>query len=577
MEHRQRWIGSILLCLVVVGMAALGARLAYINAAMRPRLAQVGKKQREGFVVLPSRRGMIFDCRGRVIALSQQTPDVFIDPSRVNDVEEFVRTLAPRINVSAEDIVRRIQRRPESQYVVLASQVDPVTAAAVRELNHRAAGLTDRIQRVYPLGNSMAHLIGWVGRDGHGQEGLELAFDEHLLGEDGRRHMIHDAARRALRRSPTERYSSALPKDGGHIVLTIDAEVQRITEQALAAGVERFEAESGVAVVLSPINGDILAMANYPAFDSNSPVKNETLTNRRNRAITDPIEPGSAFKPLIICGALGGGFVTPDEKIDCHMGSFRFGRRLVTDTSPHGMMDVRGIISKSSNIGMGVIAHRMGKKVLHDTMRSFGLGRKTGIELPGEAAGLVYPLSRWTSYSTNSVAMGYEVLVTPLQLATAFAAIVNDGVLLKPRIIKQVLGPDGEIRESNDAPQIVRRVVSSEVANFVAKDLLVSVVKDGGGHRAQIGPHRVLGKTGTPKLTYADRRGYADREYLGLFVGAAPVTKPRLVVVAVVRRPNPDIGYYGGRVAAPIAGEILDAALTYLEIPVETDSVEPGL
>ena len=272
-----------------------------------------------------------------------------------------------------------------------------MTAAAVRELNHRAAGLTDRIQRVYPLGNSMAHLIGWVGRDGHGQEGLELAFDEHLLGEDGRRHMIHDAARRALRRSPTERYSSALPKDGGHIVLTIDAEVQRITEQALAAGVERFEAESGVAVVLSPINGDILAMANYPAFDSNSPVKKETLTNRRNRAITDPIEPGSAFKPLIICGALGGGFVTPDEKIDCHMGSFRFGRRLVTDTSPHGMMDVRGIISKSSNIGMGVIAHRMGNKVLHDTMRSFGLGRKTGIELPGEAAGLVYPFSRWTS------------------------------------------------------------------------------------------------------------------------------------------------------------------------------------
>lgn len=571
MDRRQRRVGAMLISVVALCLSAIGTRLAYINVEMRPRLERVSRAQREGHTILPARRGTIFDCRGRIVALSRQTPDVFVDPSRVTDIEGFVRTIAPRINVTPVEIIRKMQRHPGSRFVILASRVDPITASAVRELNHRATGLTDQIQRVYPLGDSMAQLLGWVGRDGHGLEGVELTFDQHLAGEDGRRDMIHDAARRALRRSPTERAASDLPQDGGHLVLTIDAEIQRITERALAEGVERFESEGGVAVMLAPATGDILAMASYPAFDANAPNMKSTLSFRRNRIVTDPVEPGSTFKPFIICGALAGGFVTTDEKIDCQMGSHYFGNRLIKDTRPHGLMDIRGIIAKSSNIGMGMIAHRMGNKVLHDTVRSFGFGVKTGIAVPGEDRGLVRPLAKWNSYSTNSVAIGYEILVTPLQLATAFAAIVNDGVLLKPRLVRRMLSSDGVVLQSYDSPEIVRRVVSSEIARYVAEDLLVAVVEDGGGHRARIGPHRVLGKTGTPKLTFSDRPGYQDGEYLGLFVGAAPVVNPRLVVVVVVRRPNPDLGYYGGTVAAPIAGEIIDATLTYLEVPVDRD------
>jgi cell division protein FtsI/penicillin-binding protein 2 len=233
------------------------------------------------------------------------------------------------------------------------------------------------------------------------------------------------------------------------------------------------------------------------------------------------------------------------------------------------MLDIRGIVTYSSNIGMGMIAQRMGNEVLHDTLRRFGLGQRTGVGLPGESGGVVYQLRRWTSYSTTSVPMGYEVLVTPLQLVTAFAAIVNDGILLKPKIVKKLLGPSGEIIESFETPQIVRRVVSSQVARFVSRDLLVSVVENGGGRRAKVGPYRVLGKTGTAKLTYPDRSGYEPGAYQSTFVGAAPVAHPQAVVAVLVRRPNPSLGYYGSTVAAPIVGEILAETLSYLQVEPE--------
>ena len=573
-DRRQRGVGSVFLFGIILGLAALCARLAYINSVMRPHLAQVGARQSQGYGVLPARRGMIFDRRGRVVALSRRSPDVFVDPARVTDLPRLIERLAPRLNMSGDELMSKIERRRDSRFVVLASRVDPVTAAAVAELEDKGVGISEGIQRVYPLGDSLAHLLGWVGRDGHGMEGIELAFDEHLRGTDGKRRLIHDAARRALRRLPSPHRDSTVPRDGGQVVLTIDAEIQRIAEQALAKAVTRYEGQSGVAIVMSPINGDILAMANFPAFDANAPFDDATqsprqagYTGRRNRAVTDPIEPGSTFKPMIICGALAGDFVTTDEKIDCHMGSYRFGNRRITDTHPHGLMDIRGIVSRSSNIGMGVIAHRMGNQGLHDIVRRFGFGEKTGIEVPGESGGLVRPLSKWNSYSINSVAIGYEILVTPLQLVSAIAAIVNDGILLKPRIVKEVLGPGGKVLQSFDGPEVVRRVVSSEIARYVSRDLMVAVMDVGSGRRIHAGPYRMMGKTGTPKLTYTDRPLYEDGAYLGLFVGAAPVDNPQIVVLAMVRRPNPSLGYYGGVVAGPAVGEIIHATLKYLGVP----------
>lgn len=564
LDRIQRRSSAILLTALGLLLVALTVRLLYVSIALGPRLLAMAEQQHNGFSIIPARRGMILDARGRIVALSREVPDVFVDPAWIDDIDNFAAQLSTRVNIPESQIAQKIRDREASRFVPIVSRVDPVTAEAVRAMNFRAVGLTKRAQRVYPLGESMAQVLGWVGRDGHGMGGLELQCDQHLRGRGGRQATIRDARRRALGRSPQ---ASRPPVDGGHLVLTIDAVIQRIAEQALARSVERFEAESGVAIVMSPTSGDILAMACIPSFDPNQPFTPQTAWLRRNRAVTDPVEPGSTFKPFIACRALDGGFISRTESIDCQMGSHRFGRRLITDTKPNGILNLKGIITKSSNIGMGLIAHRMGNEVLYDTVRQFGFGERTGIEYPGESAGVVYPLHRWTSYSTTSIPIGYELLVTPLQLISGFAAIVNDGVLVRPRLIKTKLGPDGTVLETFRQPQVVRRAVTTEVARYIAREILVSVVENGGGHRAKTGRYRVLGKTGTPKLVAADGGGYEPGAYLGLFLGAAPATDPRIVVLAVVRRPNPATGYYGGTVAAPAVGEIIAKTLPYLEVP----------
>lgn len=574
LDRLQRRTGIIVLAGVGAILLALGGRLAYVHAVLGDRLLALATQQQSGRTPLPARRGMIFDSRGRVLALSRRIPDVFVDPVVAGDVGQLSAALAPRLNMSAETLQRKIESRPRSRFVVVARGVDDVTADAVRAMNHPGVGLSFRSKRYYPMGSSMAHVLGWVGMDGEGLEGLELAFDEHLRGHDGQLATIRDARRRALRagNEPT-----VPPIDGGHLVLTLDAEVQRIVEEALAEGVERAEAQSGVMVVMSPITGDVLAMACYPAFDPNKPFLASEADLRRNRTITDPVEPGSTFKPIIAAEALDRGFISPTEKIDCHNGVHFFGSRRLTDTRPSGLLDIRGIIVRSSNIGIATIATRMGNDVLYETVRRFGFGEPTGVECPGEGAGLVYPLEKWNSFSTTSIPIGYEILVTPMQLLNAFATLINDGVRLRPRLVNSLLGPDARVIRSNHGPSVVRRVMSVEVARFVAGDLLVAVGEHGGGRRAQVGPYKVLGKTGTAKLTAPGRRGYEPGAYLALFVGAAPAHDPQLVAVTMIRRPNPRLGYYGSQVAAPVAGKVLARALAYLEVPPERTTFVRGL
>ena len=255
------------------------------------------------------------------------------------------------------------------------------------------------------------------------------------------------------------------------------------------------------------------------------------------------------------------------EKIDCGSGVKRFGRRLVRDVSSNGVRDIKGIITKSSNVGMAIIADRMGNPALYRTVRGYGFGDLTGIGLPGESPGIVHPLSRWTRMSTTSISFGYEIGVTPLQLLTAFCAILNDGVLLKPRIVRARRAADGHVLEWFTGPQPVRRVISHETAQYLAFDVLPSVGEDGGGHRAQLDRYRVAGKTGTAKLTYKNRQGYEDGAYHSLFLGAAPVAGVEVAALVIVRRPNPKRGYYGGVVSAPAVAKILRETLAYLGVP----------
>ena len=574
LDRRQRLVGTTVLLGVMGLLLGLGGRLVHLQVTHRSRLLSHADQQQSSDSVIPARRGIIFDVRGRVVAITRRIADVFVDPAMTDDVEALAREVAPRVSLSPQDILEEIHRKPKSRFVVLARGVDDVSAEAVSAMKHPAVGLSFRSHRYYPLGASMAHVLGWVGTDGEGLAGVELSLDKHLRGRDGRRSTIRDARRRAVRRAGGEPIA---PVDGGHVVLTIDAEIQRMVEGALKQGVEHVEAQSGVAIVMSPDTGDILAMACYPTFDSNQPFRPAESDLRRNRAVTDPVEPGSTFKPIIVAGALDGGFVTRTEKIDCHNGRHYFGKRLMTDTKPSGLLDIRGIVAKSSNIGMGTIATRMGNEKLYVTVTAFGFGTPTRIELPGEGAGIVMPLKRWTSYSTTSIPIGYEILVTPLQLLNAFTAIINGGVLIQPRLVRAKLAPDSTPLESNESPQLVRRVVTSDTARFITHDLMAAVVEEGGAKKAQVGPYQVVGKTGTAKLTYPDRRGFEPGAYLSLFVGAAPADDPRIVVLTIIRRANPAIAYYGGQVSAPVVGEIIARALAYLQVPPDKEAVSLGL
>ena len=564
---RSRMAMFMLACLMAL-LVGLGGRLFHINTALREPLIARAEKQRRSATVVPARRGMIMDRRGRVVAASEFLCDIFVDPSRVADIEALALKLAPPLNLPPEKIKSKIAARAQSQYVLLATRVDEFTEEAIRELDIPGVGLDPKPVRTYPLGSSMAHVLGWVGRDGSGMEGVELQFDGHLRGQPGRRATIRDVRRRGI--MPAED-GAVPPTDGGHVVLTIDAELQRITETALEGGVKKFSAQSGVAVVMSPATGDVLAMACYPAFDPANP-NDVPATLRRNRAVTDPTEPGSTFKPFIASGAIEGNYVSLSEQIDCHMGQKYFGGRLIKDVKKSGMLDLRGILTYSSNIGMATIAERMGNPALYNTVRRFGFGEPTGIEYPGESGGLVRPLRKWGRLTTQSVAMGYEISTTPLQLASAFSAIVNDGVLVKPRLVRQVLGPEGDVIRESTEPVVIDRVLASKTAQLLTQDLLASVVEEGSGRHAKLENYRVSGKSGTAKLPFENQRGYEPSAYMGAFLGASsirPNEVPELAVVVMIRRPDPTQGYYGGAVAAPVVGEILRYSLAYLQVPAD--------
>ncbi|UCF33102.1 MAG: penicillin-binding protein 2 [Phycisphaerales bacterium] len=564
-DRSQRLNGLIALGGIGLLFLCLGGRLVQIQIKQGPDLVAAVEQQRKGRSIVPARRGMIFDACGRVVAASRRQPDVFVDPALVKDVDEVAEGLGARLGIEPEAIARKIRQRASTRYAVVARNVGEVEARALEEMRHVAVGLTDRSIRTYPLGHSMAHVIGFVGHDGHGLEGIELAFEEHLAGEDGVRATIRDAGRRALKR--LDRLGTP-PIDGGHLVLTLDAEIQRIVEETLEETIQQFEASSAVGIVMSPRAGEVLAMACLPAFDpaTASSVSSEI---RRNRAVTDPVEPGSTFKPFILAAALDGGFVTLDEVIDCRHGTYSVGGRIIRDVSPHGELTAAQIVIKSSNVGMSIIGQRMGRDALHAALRRYNFGEPTGIECPGESGGVVFEPHRWTSYSVTSVPMGYEVGITPLQLITAFCGIISDGLLLRPTLIKRKLANDGSITESFDGPTVLRRILPVELSRRMSREVLRGVVEEGSGRRAQLEHYSVLGKTGTAKLTFEDRRGYEPDAYLASFIGAAPADDPQVAVLVIVRRPNPKLGYYGGTVSAPAVKSILGKTLAYLQVPPE--------
>lgn len=559
--------GQALLGMLMLALLALVGRLVYIDTQDAPRLLARVHDQQRATIPLPARRGLIVDSRGRIIAGTALQYSVFADPALVQDKEAAAREIGRILAQPAQELGQDLIAAADRRFFVLRRGISEAQARAVRAAGIRGVGTFEEPYRTYPLGSLAAQVLGFVSRDGAGLGGVELHCDAWLRGEAGVKTIVRDAARRAFWLAE-DGYQA--PRDGYHVVLTIDSVIQSAAEKAVRAAVEKYEATSGVAVVMDPSDGAVLAMANWPTFDPNhyQDYAAGSSWRFRNRAVTDPYEPGSIFKPFIAAWALSEKVTRLDEVINCESGVWRDGARLLHDHHAYSNLSFIDVVAKSSNIGMAKLGKRLGNNRLQQCLKAFGFGTASGIEFPGEEAGLVRPPHAWNSFTTTSVPMGQEVGVTPLQMARAFCVFVNGGRLVKPRLVRAVLATDGSVVEEN-RPSEGPRVLDEETVAAMRDVVLSAVVNVGTGTNAALAHYQVLGKTGTAQIAKRGGGGYVPDAYVSSMVAAAPQQDTRLVVLVSVTQPKKSLGYYGGTVAAPAVRSILADSLAYLQVPAE--------
>jgi cell division protein FtsI/penicillin-binding protein 2 len=562
--QQRMWVGHALIGLVCLTLLALIGRLSFIHVEKAPQLQAYSEARQRCTVSIPGRRGMILDRRQRVLAGSYDRPTVFADPRYIENREETARQLAVILHKPAAEILEKLEKPTSPAFVILAKNIAPSDAKDVESLDIRGINTRKEPAREYPMGKLAAHVLGFVGRDGSGLDGVEMMFERYLKATKGKRVVYRDRRRRASFQEPN---SYVAPQDGLHVVLTIDAEIQDKVEEQVSQAVEHFKAESGVGIVMDPKTGEVLAITSYPTFE---PARANTYPAdaRRNRALTDPVEPGSCFKPYTMAAALADGLTTPNETIYCHDGLFKIGGRLLHDHHPYGNLTTTMGMVKSSNILMAILGLRLGNERMYEAFRNFGFGAQTGIDLPGEGEGLLMPLSKWNSYSTTSVPMGQELAITPIQLATAFCSLVNGGRLLKPRVVAAVTDAEGHIVEDYRDVHVRGQSIDPATAQTMV-EILSLVVNEGTGRNCKLDKWQALGKTGTAQVPRKGARGYEPNAYLGSFIGSAPASNPDLVALVMIRKPDRRIGYYGSTVAAPAVKAILEHGLTYRNVPAD--------
>lgn len=566
-----------LLGVLALLLAGAAGRLTYLELARGPSLRAKAEKQHTATMRIPAQRGDILDTKGRVLAGTRWRSSVFVDAALVDDPRFAAYSVAPVLRLNPSDLESLLVTRREDRFVWIKRRLDE---AELREFEtiRRARRLDAFVvqqepERVYPNDRTACHVLGFVGTDQIGLAGIEQACQAHLTGEDGARRSTVDSQRRRLH-STSESYRA--PRDGHSVILTIDVHLQQRVEYHLRNAVEQFKAKWGAAVLIDPNSGEVLAMANYPDFDPREPFpagatekqREECQERIRNRALSDSYEPGSIFKPFIVGPALEDGLCRLDEMVAINGPTRSFGGRIIHDTHAYGTLAMWEVISKSSNIGMGLLGGRLGNERLYRYLRGWGFGDPTGIGLPGEHDGIVRDFSRWGPFSTQSIPIGQEMSITPIQVAAAFSVFCNDGVLYRPRIVRGVVAADGRTVADFSQPVAVRRVLSPETARAIRVRGLAQTVVSGTGKKAALTDWQVFGKTGTAQIARSNGKGYLPGAYVGSFVGGAPLRQPRVATIVSLYH-TMGREYYGGTVAAPAAGAILADALQYMQVPPE--------
>jgi cell division protein FtsI (penicillin-binding protein 3) len=430
------------------------------------------------------------------------------------------------------------------------------------------AGVVSEWNRHWPAKHLTSHVVGFTSVDNRGLGGIELICDEELRGAPAENVFFADAFRRSI----ALKKQNGVLKDGAGIILTIDAAIQQFARAELTKRLAEFRAESAVAIVAEPKTGAILAIVSLPDYDPEQ-ARFADANNLRNRALTDQYEPGSILKPIAAAIALDAGVVNTSETIFCEDGFYSgkgFGKITEYRNYRYGNMTLARILIKSSNIGMAKIGQRIGAQKLYEGLKLFGFGRKTGIDLPGEAGGLLRSPGAWTGYSVTRIPFGQEISVTAIQLVRAFCVLANGGRAVKPHLVRAMVDYNGEVIKAAEPENgRVGFVVKPEVARWVVTEALVGVVNEGTGRRAKLKKWQVFGKTGTANIAKENERGYSDQNYVASFIAGAPAEDPAVICLVSIRKPDKSLGkgYTGGRVASPAVAAILEKTLTYLKVP----------
>lgn len=535
---------TVIAAVLLVWGVGIGARLAHLQVVDHSWYVDRAIRQQERTVEVSATRGRILDVNGRELARSVEAKSVYATVNEITNPSETARRLAALLEVDEKTLLERLTS--ERDFVCLKRKLDVETAERVAELGIEGIDFVTENKRVYPKGELASHVLGFCGVDENGLSGLELVFDTQMRGQNGRVVLATDARRKI--------YDSAeiASTPGGDLHLTIDEVAQYRVEQALAKGVRDSGANWGIAIVMRPRTGEIVAMANYPTFDANAFGKT-TGDVRRNRAVEAVFEPGSVFKIVPFSGCIEDGLISPATMVDCQYGQINVSGRIVHDT-PYGVLKASDALAFSSNVAAIKMGQKLGNLRLYDYIKNYGFGRKTGIELPGESAGLVQPVEQWQPTTIGSIPMGHEIGVTALQEVAAVSALANGGEWVQPHIVQRVVAPDNTLLRVA-APER-RRVVSVDTARQMT-GMLEGVVLKGTAKHAGLGELNAAGKTGTSQKIDPRSKRYSNSKYVASFCGYAPAENPELACIVVLDEPKAG-GHTGGAAAAPVFGRILE-------------------
>lgn len=556
----------VLLAGAVLGLfAAAALRAAHLQLVRAPFLQARADEQRTSRLELLPARGAIYDRNGRELARSVPGASVFVDPSCLLRAPENLARLCAALGLDRA-AVRRDLADGGRRFAWLKRPVSPREEEAVRALGIPGVGIAREPTRYYPKKELAGQVIGFVGVDGHGLGGLEYRFDGVLRGRAQEVRAERDARGCLL-------LAEAPDVDGGRgssLVLTLDETVQHIAEEELGRAVAESAARGGVAVLMEPRSGEILALAQVPGFNPNA-VADSTAEDRKVEAVVDVYEPGSTFKALFLGILLDAGLARPEDLVFCENGRWPTHDRVIHDHAPHGWLTVADVLKVSSNIGVAKLSERLSEQAFYDGLRAFGIGEPTGVELAGESRGILPPPSRWSKVTAKTMAYGQGVSATALQVATAVATVANGGLRPAPHLVRSVLDPDGRAMKE-ETPRGAGRAISTAAAAVLTR-LMERVVQEdeGTGGRAAIPGYTVAGKTGTSWKPDPHGRGYLRDKVVASFAGFVPSRAPRLVGLVAVDEPTRG-SRYGGSVAAPAFAAMCRRTLAYLQVPPEEDA-----